>query len=515
MSRSIHTTHRDLAMVQRSKYADPEQRSKQIVRVREALNKKSATKEQVWKARHQVAVREALPFALEHIQIVVCDQSQYVHYPANVEDLHVIMRLLPPGTLDGLSKIVLCLGEDEYLEDRGDEPDPFVGRLGLEILPGVFLMAPQGRQFPETATIKIYAYVYDATNMPDQAMRELYLRLQMLAAFVHEVAHHKGTVSQGKRGRWHLIPGHASERYARKQEYRWMQQIIIPYLEQTYADDVRAFREWMAYHGGVSLPLATFADDSIAGDFTLFSAIEHLAEAVDKGESLKETRLGFAHDLRLARHYDAALQCIARVLSEHPGDVQALALQAITYERQERYEDAERVAKTALALDAACEDAGEVLADVYRARGDWRGVEAATSKLIEQSEKPPYWKRIDRVCARLELGDFAGAEMDMQALGQLPYKNIPRRLAVLTILLLLRQERYAAALAAALAFMKNKRRVSQIEVLAVRFEAAHRLGKPRKAGRLTPQDIAFLRRRGYGAWMDRLIAEFGAGKKQR
>ncbi len=79
--------------------------------------------------------------------------------------------------------------------------------------------------------------------------------------------------------------------------------------------------------------------------------------------------------------------------------------------------------------------------------------------------------------------------------------------------MLLRQGRYKEALAAALAFMKNKRRVNQIEVLAVRFEAAHRLGKPRKAGRLTPKDIAFLRKRGYGAWMDRLIAEFGAGKK--
>ena len=115
---------------------------------------------------------------------------------------------------------------------------------------------------------------------------------------------------------------------------------------------------------------------------------------------------------------------------------------------------------------------------------------------------------------RLELGDFVGAEADMQALAQSPYKNIPRWLAVLSALMLLRQGRYAEALEAALAHRRNgKWHFGEKEMLAARFEAAHRLGKPGKAGRLTDKDILFLRKRGYGVWMDKLIADYGAGKK--
>lgn len=514
MSRSIHTTRRDLAQLARSDYANRVERSNKIQRIGQELRKKRAIKAQIVLARHQAQVHTPLPLAVDLIPIDVYDQSDWVHYPASEQDIRAVMCRLPPGELNGITRIVLCLGEDEQLGGYGCEPDPLVGRNGIETLPGVFCGGCLGVYLWDTATIKLFAYIYDADTLPDKVIRELYLRLQVLSTLVHEIAHHKGELTRGRRGRWGILSDDTSERYAHRQERHWMKEIVVPYLEEAYPDEIRAFSEWMTHYGGVSLPLASFADDAIYRDFPLSSAVESLAAAVDAGESLRKARLGFAHDLRLALHYDAALQCIARVLAEDVEDVETLALQATTYGRQERYEEAESAAKAALALDATCEDAWHVLVDVCKARADWRGVEAATSKLIEQSERPLLWERIDRVRARLELGDFAGAEADIQALAQLPHKNIPRRLAFLSALMLLRQGRYAEALAAALIYFKNRKRIFwEKEMLAVHFEAAHRLGKPGKAGRLTDKDILFLRKRGYAAWMDRLIADYGAGKK--
>lgn len=515
MSRSIHTTRRQLEALRRADYSDPARQRERIKHINESLDRKRAIKAQVVCTRQQAPMNLVPPLAADLIPIEVYDQSEWVHYPAGEQDVRAVMQRLPPGELNGITRVVLCLGEDEQPEEHGCEPDPLVGRNGMETLPGVFCGTYLGLYLWETATTRLFAYVYDEGALPDKTIRELFLRLQMLSTLVHEVAHHKGKLARGTRGRWGIAPGDTSERYAHRQERCWMKEIVTPYLEQTYPDEVRAFSEWMAYAGGVSLPLAAFADDAISRDFPLSSAIEFLAAAVDAGKPLKKTRLGFAHDLRLALQHDAALQSIALVLAEDPEDVEALALQATTYERQERYAEAERAAQAVLALDATCEDAWDVLVDVFRSRGDWRGVEAATSKLIELSGRPSLWERIDRVRARLELGDFAGAEADMQALAQLPYKHIPRRLAVLSALMLLRQGRYAEALEASLAYLKKGKHVWDKEMLAARFEAAHRLGKPSKAGRLTDKDILFLRKRGYGVWMDRLIADFGAGKKHK
>ena len=514
MSRSIHTTRQEWAQLVKNDYANRVERSNKIQRAGQELRKKRAIKAQIMFARHQTQMHTTQPLAADLIPTEVYDQSEWVHYPASEQDVRAVLRLLPPGELNGVTRVVLCLGEDAQPEEEVCEPDPLVGRHGMETLPGVFCGICLGRYLWDTATIELFAYVYDAHALPDKGIRELFLRLQLLSTLVHEVAHHKGKLARGRRGRWEILPGGASERYAYRQERHWMKEIVAPYLEHTYPDEVRAFSEWMAHYGGVLLSLAAFADDAIYRDFSLSSAIEHLTAAVDAGKPLREIRLGFAHDLRLAQHYDAALQCIALVLAEYPKDVEALALQALTYDRQERYDEAERAARTALALNATCEDAWDVLVDVCKARGDWGGVEAATSKLIELSERPPLWERIDRIRARLELGDFAGAEADMQALAQSPYKNISKRLAVLSALMLLRQGSYAEALAAALAYWRNRKRFfGEKEMLAVRFEAAHRLGKPGRAGRLTDKDIVFLRKRGYAAWMDRLIADYGAGKK--
>lgn len=532
MSRSIHTTRRQLEALRRADYADPARRRERIRHISESLYTKRATKAQVRQERHQSEVPAGAEDST-YIPIDLYDQSPFIHYPAGIEDVRAVMGLLPPGTMAGVSRIVLCLGREAQHEESDDlqasgEPDPFAARPGVELLPGVFVGRCLGEYVRDSATICLYAYVYDAAAMPDRELRELYLRFQMLSTFVHEVAHHKGKLSEGTRGRWLVRPGEASERYARAYEYRWMQQVVARYLEQTYPHEVRALAEWMAYHGGVSLPLKLFADNCKNPFFNGSAAFEALVRAVDEGESLRETWFGFATDLYYANYYSEALRALSAILIEHPDDPEVVVLQARIYRNQEQYDEAERFAWKALAGDATCADAWWVLQGVYEARGDWPNLEVAATKRIELGDKQDaIYARVSRVRARIELGDVQGAETDIAALSAQVYitaqkkiKWLESSLVVLRALLFLRVGWYEEAFSEATAYLNKKRRygkkwryVWHKELLAVRFEAAHRLGRPAEAGALTAEDIARLRERGYGVWMDRLIADFGAGKK--
>jgi hypothetical protein len=46
-------------------------------------------------------------------------------------------------------------------------------------------------------------------------------------------------------------------------------------------------------------------------------------------------------------------------------------------------------------------------------------------------------------------------------------------------------------------------------LVAVRYEAAHRLGRPQDAGTVSARAAKLLRHFGHGAWLDRLTADYG------
>lgn len=121
------------------------------------------------------------------IPIDVIDRGSHVHYPASIDDLRGVMERLPSGSLNGLGGIELCLTP----LDPGREPDatldPFVGRLGTEIVAGVYAPDVLGRYRANGARIELFAYVYDPET-PERSILEMYLRLAMLATLVHELA---------------------------------------------------------------------------------------------------------------------------------------------------------------------------------------------------------------------------------------------------------------------------------------------------------------------------------------
>jgi tetratricopeptide (TPR) repeat protein len=427
------------------------------------------------------------------------------------------MRLLPPGTLDGVSRVVLCLGaeyqrEMAEAEERYAEPDPLLGRLGSEALPGVYVGERLGTYVWDDASVWLYAYVYDGRAMPDQEVRELYLRLQMLVTFVHEVAHHWDGTSCGARGRWAARPEYKSEWSAEKQAYGWTQRFVVPYLEQSYPAATRALVNWVAQHGGVALPLSKLVNHPDEWIFYTGGAVESLFEAVDRGEPLRETKIGFARDLHLAERFDEALQSLAVVLADHPGDAEARTLQADIYEHQERYEEAERVARAVLAENPAHADAWDVLVDVYRAQARWRELETAATHVIEPCKargNKPVLALCERACARIELGDFVSAAADLEELSRLKVRDGASAAASVRALLLLRTGQYKEALRIAQERLHRGAMPWCGVLVAVRFEAAHRLSRPQEAGTVSASAAKLLRRHGHGTWVDRLVADYG------
>ncbi|HLW01659.1 MAG TPA: hypothetical protein VKT82_23580 [Ktedonobacterales bacterium] len=521
MSRSIHATRRQLVEAQRSDYARPQQQRIHVERISALLDRKRAVKAQVWLGRHKPTTLEA-PVDVEDIPISISDQQECVHYPASVADVRAVMRSLPAGTLDGVGRIELCLGrqyqrkafDDEEHPGTLDESDPFVGRLGVEICPGVFAGRYLGTYFSQRATIRLYAYVY-ATSLPYREILEVYLGLRMLSTLLHEIAHHAQRAIRGHRGRWCIVPGEPSERDAEQREYRWAQEVAAPYLEQAYPKEVKALYNWMGHNGGAVVSLAMLAEAPVEpGLWSSEIAFESLVEAVHAQKPLKETRLGFANDLYHAGHHAESLQIIERVLAEYPHDAEALTLQAHVYNRRKRYAEAEQVARAVIARDESYVDAWEELAKVYSAQGSWSGLEQAATRVIDLRGRL-ISALGDRARARLELGKFQEAMADMEALSGFQGRGslIPKMVTVLKAVLLLRTGQYQEAWEVAMVSLKRPWSTWRCVLSAVRLEAAHHLGKPHKAGRLTPYEQEWLRDMGYGVWLRRLTAADEQSKK--
>lgn len=522
MSRSIHTTRRHLQELKRANFANRAERQQCVVDARQALARKHAIKRRSeWKL-DRFRFAEA-PVSVDSIPIEVYDQREFVQYPASVQDLRAVLRLLPRGTLDGVSRIMLCLGaayaqDGEDVEDWWGEPDPLVGRLGTESLPGVYAGKYLGTYSWHDASICLYAYVYDAVRMPDRELRELYLRLQMLDTLAHEVAHHWEGSSPDRRGRWADRPEGKREWFARRRAYQWTQQLIIPYLERRYPMATQALVEWVERHGGVTLPLSKLINHLNEAIFYTGGAVDSLFEAVDRGESARDVRLGFAHDLHYAERYDDALRSLESILVEHPDDIEAQTLQADIYEHQERYEQAEHVARSVIIRAPTRPDAWDVLLDVYRAQGNWRELETAATRVIEVCEIEGYKTKLlrvrahrERACARIELGDFAGASADLAELSNVHLRLEVEAVASLRALLLLRTGQYEEALRMAREGLK--RQYGPLPwcgmLIGVRFEAAHRLGRPQEVGMVSMRAAKLMRRHGHGQWIHRLVRDCG------
>jgi len=237
-------------------------------------------------------------------RIYIQYDGESIHYPASLDDVWAILRQLPVEQVRDIPVIDYRLDSDGSAQP-GDEHvldfppscrDPYTGRVGMELLPGVYA-AYIGGCIHLTHRIVLTAYVYDPA-LPDRAMWECYLRFRMLSVLMHEVGHHLDTLPMRKPS---PRKQDALEQTAETAAATWTTTLVIPYLRRQYADDVQRLETWASEWAGspirldnlVDKPRALPEDPSWAAPWRLippWTVIPHLAHAVARGKSRREVQ---------------------------------------------------------------------------------------------------------------------------------------------------------------------------------------------------------------------------------
>lgn len=519
MGRSVHTTRGDLRREWRWGDGTREQRLETVKSLSQRLGLKRRIKAQVREQRRRpYAPLELPPVPAAGVPIRIV-RGRHLVYPATEEDLRGVIERLPSGALNGVSEVLLSLGEDEQGESEGLDRDPLRGRVGFECLPGVWSAQVLGVYEHLPRRIQVLAYVVAEERLPQPEFSGLCLKLRALSTFVHEVAHHQDRSLRVARGRWRMDDPARNERYAEDRQHRWVLDAVIPYLEDAYPDECEALERWLLRHTGLELslwdlagdPRTTRPDGSCGARFDLRDALPELVRNLEAGESRREAQLSFANDLHYADLFPQALEVITLVRAESPEDLRARVLEADVLEHLERREEAEALLLGVLEEAPRRLDALRVLRLIHHARRDWRRLALVVD--VELSLAKEDWRRegatLLRARAALELAQY-------QLLDELTPKlrdslTTSYRIAaeVVHLLGLLRRGRLAE-LGQRLAEVNGDHDLQALtsrkdELELIRYAHLRHLGRP--AWRPGKWALERLRQRGYGPWLAELVPQ--------
>ncbi|MHC4216549.1 MAG: tetratricopeptide repeat protein, partial [Planctomycetota bacterium] len=316
----------------------------------------------------------------------------------------------------GLGKEIQTETEDSWTENAN--VDPYCNRSGDEILPGIYSGSCTGSYYPAKAEINLYGYVYDL-GIPHRSMWELYLRLQMLMTFVHEVGHHYDFTCRISRGRWRGDSKDNIEIYAEHIQHKWLNEYVIPFLKKKYVEDVDALYSWTKKHVGLEIPLDLIAGDPrstakngcirAASLFDTAHAFQEFVCEIHSGKDVLKARLEFADQLHMADKYDLALTIIDLVLAEKPKYVKGITLKADVYEHLGKYNDAVDIAMRALSIDPNYVKAMVILLYSYKDMKKWEKVIEISDKILSQEKSYP-WVLFYKATAYFEIGKYKEAE---------------------------------------------------------------------------------------------------------
>lgn len=435
MSRSFHTTRRHLEEAERHDYSDAETRAASIRRLKERFFKKRLTKDMTKGSRRRRGALPPMPAAM--IPIRVCDESDFVHYPASAEDISSVLRALPQGVTDGLTGIELCLGEKSQ-SVPGDEEwagppelDPYVGRQGCGILPGIFVGNVLGVYYPGQAKLRIHAYVGGQEAL-DPIPVGFYLRMYMLMTLVHEVAHHYDFSSRIARGRWLADAEDKVEIYAEQVQHDWFSRYVVPCLRRDYPDQWQALNSWVREKTGLELPVEVLLGDPrttargngfiLRAWFDTGRAFQMFLTTVQQGGDLQKARLDLARDLHYAEHYEPALLIIDLLMRADRDNVDALVLRADIFNHMGRCEEALNISKQVLQREPRWGAALETQIDALIGLGEYHKGIQGIDKLMGIIGKEPYgvvrWQ-MEKAEALIEIGQYAEAETLLASIEEL------------------------------------------------------------------------------------------------
>ncbi len=384
MSRSIHSTHRDLREARLRSYRDDKMKAAELAEIEKDLGRKRTIKGAVLGARS--AEELEMPGGLAGpIPIRIADKGPHILHPATPEDIQAVQRRLPAGILEGISEIVLSLGE--HVQAEGDHahvwyPDPITNRIGLEILPGFYKGWIWGTYESSACRITLHSFVFDPSRpcpMPTKA----YFKLQVLSTFVHEVAHHFDHTRRTARGRWLAFEGTKVEHFAEHRQHEWTQECVVPYLEDTYPQDVAELLQWLEVHGKLRFTLGELiSDPRQAYVSTIERTVENLLTDVMRETTLLEKLFNFAVNLKIADRYERAQEAVDHILAEAPEQDEALELRANIWIFQENYAEAALLASQLVGHNPRHWRARTTLTRAYEGLGQWaKVIETATESL--------------------------------------------------------------------------------------------------------------------------------------
>lgn len=447
MSRSRHVTHAAIRRLEKEDSSRPEEHAERMRDLLTELREKRAAKAAVRRERRRAPGASPTPGDL--VPIRVRPGGPFVHHPAGEDDVREVLRRLPPGVVDGLAAIDLHPGVETQAESAAAaevelDGDPHTGRQGHERYPGVWAGRVLGRYRALAAEIELYAFVYDPAH-PRRAVWEPILRLEALATLAHEVAHHHDHTCRVARGRWTARGRERVERYAEARQHEWTHAVILPYLRERYAGEIREVERWIERHGGIAIPFEQLADDPrvtlrngrMVADrmiFTMQSALDRLLHHVEAGMPSWECRLGFATELKYQARHNQAMEIVDGILRERPAEPEARVQRAEILCYLHRHAEALEIAEALTAEDPSSAHAWEVRVDALKGLERWNAVIQAATRLLELVDAAgDRWRSFQalrqRAGALIRTGDFPGARADtdrIEALGGMPAKRAAR-----------------------------------------------------------------------------------------
>ncbi len=420
MSRSIHSTHNELREAQLRSYRDDKAKAAELAEVEKELTRKRRIKGSISDSRLGEEI-ESADGSAGPIPVRIVDQGPNILHPATPEDLGAIGRRLPAGIMDGLSEIVLSLGEHCQVEgEHGDiwDPDPVTGRVGHEALPGFYKGWIWGTYQSSACRITLHAVVSDPAK-PSPMPTTAYFKLQVLSTFVHEVAHHLDHTRRVARGRWLAEEKEKVEHFALHREHEWTQACVVPYLEEAYPRDVAELLEWLEVHGTIRFNLGELIPDPRRVHVsTIDRAVETLLKDVLQQTGQVDRLFNLAVNLKIADMYERAQEVIDRILVMAPDREDALVLRASTWIFQEEYAQAAALALRVIARNPRNPVARRTLTRAFEGLERWANViETATESLTLFDERLDRFDAITSRClAHWRLGQQVESDEDLRTL---------------------------------------------------------------------------------------------------
>lgn len=317
------------------------------------------------------------PLTADDVPIVVEPGPAYALHGATPDDVRAILRLLPPGSFDGLREV--RMGFDRSPVERATVRCPFTGLPARELLPGIFAGRIGGLYDRRVATIWLFAVASAAA--PPPPLRAI-LQMEALRTLVHEAAHHFDHTFRKRRSRWATGERDKHEAWAERVEDEQAHALIAPYMREHHAARCAALEQWVAELAGARTnPLVELCGPPPVPLFGLVGATH-------RGEPVVAARIAYARGLHRAGLNDEATAVNDAVLAAHPDEPDALAVRACVVMCGDRdHEGAERLVQRALAIAPGCMEALEVRVRSLATQERWADVARACADAIAHT--PP------------------------------------------------------------------------------------------------------------------------------